>query len=243
MFKHWLIVIALIFTLMTWNSIGVARASSVQPYDGFFAGAWAQYNIKSYDDTGALESENPMKYSVEDSSYNGVPCWLLNFEMQMTEGSDTTKMVMTFWMEKSNLEGVHVKTQMYTNDVLTFEHEGDITPSDEESMPTGIDFETVTTQETITVPAGTFNCHKTTITDTISGKTSVSSSWYSQTVPIIGLVKIETTYDGVLQSVTELLAVSDVIPEFPSWTPLLIMLVAVAVLGVTYRRKLNTPKS
>jgi parallel beta-helix repeat protein len=33
------------------------------------------------------------------------------------------------------------------------------------------------------------------------------------------------------------------IPEFPSWTPLLIMLVAVAVLGVTYRRKLNTPKS
>ena len=33
------------------------------------------------------------------------------------------------------------------------------------------------------------------------------------------------------------------IPEFPSWTPLLIMLVAVAVLGVNYRRKLNTPKS
>ena len=33
------------------------------------------------------------------------------------------------------------------------------------------------------------------------------------------------------------------IPEFPSWTPLLIMLVAVAVLGVTFRRKLNTPKS
>ena len=34
-----------------------------------------------------------------------------------------------------------------------------------------------------------------------------------------------------------------IIPEFPSLTPLLIMLVAVAVLGVTYRRKLNTPKS
>ena len=33
------------------------------------------------------------------------------------------------------------------------------------------------------------------------------------------------------------------IPEFPSLTPLLIMLVAVAVLGVTFRRKLNTPKS
>ena len=30
-----------------------------------------------------------------------------------------------------------------------------------------------------------------------------------------------------------------VIPEFPLWTPLLIMLVAVAVLGVIYRRKLH----
>ena len=34
-----------------------------------------------------------------------------------------------------------------------------------------------------------------------------------------------------------------IIPEFPSLTPPLIMVVAVNVLGVTYRRKLNTPKS
>ena len=142
-----------------------------------------------------------MKYSVDEGTYGGVACWLLEVEMTMNEDSDVMRIVMTYWMNKNTLEGIHVKTQMYTNDELTYEYESDIAPGEDTGdMPEPIDLNTVTGHETITVPAGTFDCDKVTITSA----TGVTSSWVNLNIPVIGLVKIETTSDGVLASTTEL---------------------------------------
>ena len=52
---------------------------------------------------------------------------------------------------------------------------------------------------------------------------------------------IEQILDKPIQDDYPLMAPLDleVIPEFPSWTPLLIMLVAVMVIGVIYKRRLK----
>jgi hypothetical protein len=141
-----------------------------------------------------------MKYSLDEGTYSGTACWLMTYETQ----SGTTRTVMTYWMSKSTLEGIHVKTQMYTNNELTFENENDIAPGETGDIPEPIDMSTVTSYETITVPAGTFNCGKITVTYTVSGTTSTTSSWASSNVPIIGLVKMEQTSGGVLTMTTEL---------------------------------------
>ena len=97
-----------------------------------------------------------MQYSIEDGTYNGVACWLLKVEMQSGSGDETMKIEMTYWVDKSTLDGIHVKTKMaYLNGTTIYENESDLSPSDTSDMPTGLDLNTVTSQETITVPAGT----------------------------------------------------------------------------------------
>jgi len=183
-----------------------ATPSGNNPMAHFRAGTWANYVIKTYGTGGEVTAENTMKYAVDEGTYSGVACWLLKVEMQMNEDSDTIKTVMTYWMDKSNLQGIHVKTQMYTNGELTYEHEDDISPGDAGDMPEPLDMSTVTSYETITVPAGTFNCGKITITSTVSGTTTTTSEWANSDIPVIGLVKMETTSGGALTSTTELTA-------------------------------------
>jgi hypothetical protein len=185
-----------------------ATPSGTNPMANWRAGSWALYTIKTYD-AGAVAAESTLKYSMDEGTlnvgnYSGTACWILGYEMQSTQEGSTTKTVMTFWVSKSTLEGVHSKVQMYTNNEVIYEHEGDIAPGETGDMPEPIDMTTVTSQETITVPAGTFNCGKVTITTTVSGTTQTTSSWANSDIPIIGLVKIEQTSGGALISTTEL---------------------------------------
>ncbi|MEM2099150.1 MAG: hypothetical protein QXU99_05350 [Candidatus Bathyarchaeia archaeon] len=171
----------------------------------FRAGAWAQYVIKTYSPSGEVVTQSSMKYSVSEGSYNGVDCWLLKVETVMNEETGTVKTVMTYWMNKNTLKGIHSKTETFVNDELINVVEEDITP-DEEDVPKPFDLSTVITYETITVPAGTFNCGKITLQFTAGGKTTVTNTWASKDVPVVGLVKQETRQDGVLLSITELTA-------------------------------------
>jgi hypothetical protein len=176
--------------------------SGTNPIANFRAGAWANYIMKSYGTSGEVTSESTMKYAIDEGTYSGVACWLLKVEMTMQEGTDTIKTVITYWMNKNTLEGIHVKTQMYTNDELTYENEEDITHGEGGDMPKPIDISTSTSHETITVPAGTFDCIKVTVTSA----TSTTNSWVNSNIPVIGLVKMTTTSGGVLKSTTELTA-------------------------------------
>ena len=174
--------------------------TGTNPMANWHAGSWAQYTIKTYE-AGAVAAESTMKYSMDEGTlavgnYSGTACWLMGYETQ----SDTTRTVMTYWVSKSTLEGVHVKMQMYSGNELIYEHEDDIAPGETGDIPEPIDMTTVTSQETITVPAGTFNCGKITVTTS----QSTTSSWASSDIPIIGLVKLETTVGGVVTSTTEL---------------------------------------
>jgi hypothetical protein len=143
-----------------------------------------------------------MKYSITEGTYSGAAVWLLNVEMTNNVEGGTMKNIMTYWVNKNTMQGVHVKTQVYMNGELISENEEDIAPGEDSgTMPDPIDLSTTTSTETITVPAGTFTCGKITVTT----PTGTSSSWASASVPVIGLVKIETTYGGKVQSTTELI--------------------------------------
>jgi hypothetical protein len=183
--------------------------TGTNPMANWRAGSWALYTIKTYGTGGEVAAQSTLKYSMDEGTlnegnYSGTACWILGYEMQSTQEGSTTKTVMTFWVSKSTLEGVHSKVQMYTNNEVIYEHEGDLEPGETGGMPEPIDMTTVTSQETITVPAGTFNCGKVTITTTVQGVTDTTSSWASSSIPIIGLVKIEQRSGGALISTTEL---------------------------------------
>jgi len=171
----------------------------------FKAGTWAQYAIKSYD-AGEVTSEGTMKYAIDEGTYSGTACWIMAYEMQYNQESGTMKTVMTYWISKSTLQGIHVKTQVYMNDELISENEEDITSDEPEDMPEQIDLSTATSFETITVPAGTFYCGKNTVTTSVSGVIHTTSAWASAEVPVTGLVKMESMSDGALLSTTELIS-------------------------------------
>jgi hypothetical protein len=182
-----------------------ATPSGNNQVGNYKAGTWAQYAMKSYDE-GEVISQGTMKYAIDEGTYSGTACWIMTYEMQMNQDSGTMKTVMTYWISKSTLEGIHVKTQIYMDDALISENEEDLTPGDSEDMPEPIDMTTAMSYETITVPAGTFNCGKTSITTSTTGVTHTTSTWASADVPITGLVKLETVADGAVTSTTELIS-------------------------------------
>jgi hypothetical protein len=182
-----------------------ATPSGTNPIANWRAGSWATYILKTYE-SGEVAAEGTMKYAIDEGTYNGTACWLMSYEMNMTQTSGAMKTLMTYWISKSTLEGIHVKTQIYVDDVLMTNHEEDLTPGETGDMPEPIDMDTVTSYETVTVPAGTFNCGKITVTTTISGTTSTTSSWANSGIPIMGLVKLESASGGVVTSTTELVS-------------------------------------
>jgi hypothetical protein len=176
------------------------------PFANYRAGAWANYTSKSYDASGAVTEENSISYAVSEGTRNGVACWVLTTESGMGQGD---VMKLTYWISKSNPESIHIRSQLLTDGVVVSDTESDLNVSDFDltslTLPAS---STVVAQETITVPAGTFNCEKSTTTMTVYGITSVSDRWVNSNIPILGLVKSQTTDDGVLKSTIELIAYS-----------------------------------
>ncbi|MCW4044581.1 MAG: hypothetical protein NWE94_03580 [Candidatus Bathyarchaeota archaeon] len=171
----------------------------------FKAGTWVNYTATTYTENGtAIESR--MNYAVAEGSHKGVACWLLKIETLMTENASIVRTLTTYWINKYTLEGVHFKTQAYMDGQLLFEDEDDISPGASEGIPNPINLSTATSYETITVPAGTFNCGKITITSTVAGTKTTTTQWASANVPILGLVKQEVVSGGSLLMKMELMA-------------------------------------
>ncbi len=180
-----------------------ATSSGDNQVGSYKAGTWAQYALKAYDE-GELVSESTLKYAIDEGTYSGTACWLMTIETETQESG--TKSVTTYWTDKSTLQAIHMKMQMYVNGDLVYETEEDLEPGDSGDMPEQIDLSTATSSETITVPAGTFNCGKTSITTNISGVTRTTSTWASAQVPITALVKTESLSDGAVISTMELVS-------------------------------------
>ena len=185
-----------------------SQTTSSSPGSGIFAGyragSWANYTVKSYDANGVVTEQNALSYAVSEGTRNGVACLIMVSEGEMGQGD---AMRITYWISKSNSDSIHLRSQMFTNGVVVSDTESDINASDFDLSGLSIpDSVTVVGQETVTVPAGTFNCEKDTTTMTFYGLTSVSTRWVSSNIPIMGLVKDQSIQEGVLQSTTELIA-------------------------------------
>jgi hypothetical protein len=173
-------------------------------FAGYRAGAWANYTSKSYDAIGAITEENALGYSVSEGTRNGLACWILVSEGEMGQGD---VMKITYWITKSNPDSIHMRSQMFIDGEVASDTESDLDASDFDLSGLAIpDSSTVVGQETVTVPAGTFNCEKYTTTMTFYGLTSVSTRWVNSNIPILGLVKDQSVEEGVLKSTTELIA-------------------------------------
>jgi hypothetical protein len=187
-------------------SVTATPGSSGQSSVGYRVGAWANYTMKNYDENGDVTARYNIRYAVDQGTSKGVDCWLLQTEMELSSEGSVMKTITTYLLDKSSLQGLHYKIQVYLNGIVISTTENDYSPGDVNNIPTAINPSVIIGQETITVPAGTFNCDKATTTTTDLGTTYVTTVWGNSNIPVVGLVKQELTSSGVLISATELIA-------------------------------------
>jgi hypothetical protein len=177
---------------------------------GYRLGAWANYTMRNYNSTGGTTALYHIRYSVTEGTNKGVDCWLLKTEQELSGDlygqAYSMLTVTTYWLDKSTLQGVHYKIEIYSDGSLISLTENDYAPGDVNNIPTAIEPTTAVSQEAITVPAGTFTCDKAVTSTKDLGNQYVTTVWGNQAVPVVGLVKQEMSENGVLISSTELVA-------------------------------------
>ena len=173
---------------------------------GYRDGAWANYTVLNYNVNGAVTANYDLGYAVDQGTIKGVDCWLLQTDLKLSGDGYVTETVATYWLDKINFQGLHYKIVITSNGVVISTVEEDYSPGDINDIPTAINPTTAISQESITVPAGQFNCYKAATTMTDLGKTYVTTIWGNSNIPVVGMVKQEMTQDGVLISTTELVA-------------------------------------
>jgi len=173
---------------------------------GYRNGAWANYTTHNYDSSGAITATYSLGYSVRQGTLKGVDCWILQTDNKLSIDDSVMNTITTYWLDKSSLQGLHYKIVISSNGLVISDTENDYSPGDFNDIPTAIDPTMVLSKESVTVPAGTFNCDKAAITQTDLGKTYVTTVWGNSNIPIIGMVKQTMTQDGILISSKELIA-------------------------------------
>jgi hypothetical protein len=173
---------------------------------GYRLGAWANYTIKNYNATGGVTALYDLGYSVDEVIFKGIDCWLLRTERSLSMMNSNSETITTYWLDKSNLHGLHYSIQIYSNGLLISDTGDDYYENSVNDIPTSIEPNMVISQESITVPAGAFNCDKSTVTMTDLGNTYITTTWGNSNIPVVGMVKQEMTSNGLLISRTELVA-------------------------------------
>ena len=173
---------------------------------GYRDGAWANYTTHNYNASGATTATYSLGYAVSQGIFHGFDVWILRTENRLLIDNYVMSTVTTYWLDQSTLHGLHYKIVITSNGVVISDTENDYAPGDYNDIPTTINPNMVISKESVTVPAGTFNCDKAAITQTDLGKTFVTTTWGNSNIPVIGMVKQTMTQDGVLISTTELTA-------------------------------------
>ena len=174
-----------------------------QAMANFQSGTHVEYLLKAYDSNGSVSSESQAKWSVEDGVYNETSCWLLGVDnSEISSEGVKSELILTVYLSKSALERVHVKAQMFLDDVLVFTEESDPDSNDYDDMiPMQFPAEYVA-YETVTVPAGTFaGCGKVSDADSAS----FFNAWVHKDVPVWGIVKMESYQGETLVSTMDLM--------------------------------------
>lgn len=172
-------------------------------------GKWANYTMKNYDSDGVtVTTESKVKMSIGEGSptqgaYIGRDCYTINMAMDMNIEGQTVSATSVIYVSKDTKEALRIDT---TSMGMTYGE--DITPGNSTTSAYGqIDPSTVIGHETKIVAAGTFaDCTKAqkTSTDATTGATTVVTTWIHQSVPIWGMVYMQSTSNGVLSLTYEL---------------------------------------
>jgi hypothetical protein len=173
---------------------------------GYRDGAWANYTTHNYNSSRSITATYSLGYSVSQGIFRGFDVWILRTENRLLIDNSVMSTVTTYWLDQSTLQGLHYKILITSNGVVISDTENDYSPGDFNDIPTAIKPNMVISKESVTVPAGTFNCDKAEITQTDLGKTFVTTTWGNSNIPVVGMVKQTMTQDGVLISTTELTA-------------------------------------
>jgi hypothetical protein len=175
----------------------------------FQVGKWANYTMKNYDSDGTtILTETKLKMSIGEGSptqgaYIGRDCYTINMAMDMNIEGQTMTSTAVVYVSKDTHDALRMDT---TTMGMTYGE--DITPGNSTASGYGqIDPNTVIGYETKVVAAGTFtDCTKAQKTDTTTtpGTTTVTTTWIHQSVPIWGMVYMQSTSNGVLSLTYEL---------------------------------------
>jgi len=167
----------------------------------FKVGDYANYTFKTYEN-GVVKATYPITWNVVNGDLNGTACIVLEIKTDMQNTNSTTTNIVYWYMDKDTYDGLWTKTETYVDGVFVSKVESEFS-----GKPAFVDPQTIVSQEKITVPAGTFDCSKSVIAD--YGNTGeTANEWYSASVPIGNLVKIETYKGAELTTVRELVAYS-----------------------------------
>lgn len=176
-------------------------SASTNPTANFKAGAYASYNMLDYSSGSAVSSN--FKIQIGEDTISGTACWILT----TTAGNDTDYVIIVENIAKANASQLvgNVTMKMYSAGTLLFDQSFDASNSTTGAGTTEVNPQTIVGQETVTVPAGTFDCSKAIVTSTnTAGQTETSTIWISQNVPAFGMVKAESTVAGAQSSTLEL---------------------------------------
>ncbi len=149
------------------------------------AGQWVKYRISSQ----GMELEMEMKVEGFETK-EGVNCVKMVYTQGMPSGG---KMVMTIWYDPETGKVVWWKSQIIVGGEVVQEKEGSGAKlPTKRHLPLVKDWGSYKGKETITVPAGTFECDK------YEKKTPTGKMifWINTEIPITRMVKMETIVAG-----------------------------------------------
>lgn len=170
----------------------------------FSEGAWANFSLTIYNANGTLASIGRMAASSYSGTINGSDCWVYieNTTYTSSDGSIVTDVV-TDYLTKSTYATLR-KTEVVTSNGVVIYDES-FSPQDDgfmDTIATVRNFTVTGTDESVTVPAGTFSTtmRQGQITYASDPTTYDLTSWTSSQVSAWGVVKYQFHVGGVLFS-------------------------------------------
>jgi hypothetical protein len=164
----------------------------------FSDGAWANYAITSYDDAGVAKGHGVENSTVTAGTCGEKTCWIYsgNFVFIYNNGT-VVNQTMTYYYDKSNYATLQMSSLSYVNGELA--DNTTLGPNDagfEDDDTFYGDLNVTATNQSVSVPAGTFQCTVREGPDPDTGMTY--TLWASKDVPAWGEVKSQYSNDGLV---------------------------------------------
>jgi hypothetical protein len=170
------------------------QASSSEVVPHFSDGAWVTYAIVGYDDAGAVRGRGFENSTVTAGTYAEKSCWIYSGNITFTYNNGTVvNDTMTTYYDKSNCTTLQMSMLRYVNgEVAINDTSGPQDAGYSDDLTFFSSLNVTATNQSVSVPAGTFEC---TVREGLdSGMTY--TTWLSKDVPAWGEVKSQYSSDG-----------------------------------------------